>query len=47
LTASQSKRRGDKSEITPLVERLSVVIDLPADFDYKNGYREFLENKDK
>ena len=33
--------------ITPLVESLSGVIDLPADFDYKKEYREYLEEKYK
>jgi hypothetical protein len=36
-----------KTSITPLVESLSGVIDLPADFDYKNEYRDFLEKKYK
>jgi len=34
-----------KISITPLVESLSGVIDLPADFDYKKEYRDFLEEK--
>ncbi|MFN3530112.1 MAG: DUF6364 family protein [Bacteroidia bacterium] len=33
--------------ITPLVERLSGVIDLPADFDYKQSYRDYLQEKYK
>jgi hypothetical protein len=36
-----------KTSITPLVKSLSGVIDLPADFDYKNEYRDFLEKKYK
>ncbi len=36
-----------KTSITPLVESLSGVIDLPADFDYKKEYREFLAEKYK
>lgn len=34
-----------KISITPLVESLSGVIDLPADFDYKKEYRDYLEDK--
>lgn len=37
----------DEPEITPLVESLSGVIDLPADFDYKKEYRDYLEEKYK
>lgn len=36
-----------KTSITPLVESLSGVIDLPADFDYKKKYRDYLEEKYK
>lgn len=36
-----------KTLITPLVESLIGVIDLPADFDYKKEYRDFLEEKYK
>ncbi len=37
----------DKNDllITPLVESLSGVVDLPADFDYKNAYRDHISNK--
>ena len=35
------------STITPLVESLSGVIDLPSDFDYKKEYREHLADKYK
>jgi hypothetical protein len=34
-----------KTSITPLVESLSGVIDLPADFDYKKEYGDFLAEK--
>lgn len=34
-----------KSKITPLVESLSGVIDLPDDFDEKRAYAEFLIEK--
>lgn len=33
--------------ITPFVESLSGVIDLPSDFDYKKEYRDFLDEKYK
>ncbi len=36
-----------KTSITPLVESLSGVIDLPDDFDYKKDYRDFLAEKYK
>ena len=36
-----------KNTVTPLVESLSGVIDLPADFDYKNEYGDYLEKKYK
>jgi len=36
-----------KVPITPLVESLSGVIDLPAGFDYKREYRDYLEEKYK
>ena len=32
-------------KITPLVESLSGVVDLPADFDFKKEYRDYLEEK--
>lgn len=42
-----TKPHNDKPEITPLVESLIGVIDLPADFDYKKDYRDYLEEKYK
>ncbi|MBN2650618.1 MAG: hypothetical protein JXR50_12820 [Prolixibacteraceae bacterium] len=36
-----------KISITPLVESLSGVIDLPADFDYKKEYRDYIDEKYK
>lgn len=33
------------TSITPLVESLSGIIDLPEDFDYKKEYRNHLEEK--
>ena len=44
---TKQKDKEGKITITPLVESLSGVIDLPADFDYKKGYRDFLEKKYK
>lgn len=46
---SITKQKEDKEGIliTPLVESLSGVIDLPAEYDPKNNYREYLENKYK
>lgn len=42
---TKQKEKEKKNSITPLVESLTGVIDLPADFDYKKGYREYLEEK--
>ncbi len=42
---SITKPLNDNSEITPLVESLIGVIDLPADFDYKTEYGDYLEDK--
>lgn len=36
-----------KISITPLVESLSGVINLPPDFDYKNEYADYLTEKYK
>jgi hypothetical protein len=46
---SVTKQNDDekKISITPLVESLSGVIDLPDDFDYKKEYRDYLEKKYK
>ena len=44
---TRQKEDGDKISITPLVESLSGVIDLPSDFDYKKEYRNFLAEKYK
>ena len=32
-------------EITPLVENLSGVIDLPSDYDYGKAYTDYLDQK--
>lgn len=44
---SVTKPLNDNPEITPLVESLIGVINLPADFDYKKEYRDYLEEKYK
>lgn len=44
---TQQQEENKKTSITPLVESLSGVIDLPADFDHKEAYRDFLEEKYK
>lgn len=36
-----------KNQITPLIESLIGVIELPNDFNYKNEYRDYLEEKYK
>lgn len=43
---SQKKNRTEM-EITPLVESLSGIIDLPEDFDYKNSRTRYLNEKHK
>lgn len=43
--ATLTKRPKKKPEITPLVESLSGVIDLPTDFDEKEAYSEYLIEK--
>ena len=40
-------QKGKEISITPLVESLSGVIDLPSDFDYKKEYGDYLEEKYK
>jgi len=47
LDSLTKKREEKKTSITPLVESLSGVIDLPADFDYKKDYRDYLDEKYK
>jgi hypothetical protein len=46
---SITKQKEDvkKIRITPLVESLSGVIDLPSDFDYKKEYRNYIDEKYK
>ncbi len=44
---SITKQKDKEISITPLVESLSGVIDLPSDFDYKKEYGDYLEEKYK
>ncbi len=44
---TKQKEKEKKISITPLVESLSGVIDLPANFDYKKEYRDYLDEKYK
>jgi len=45
--ASLTKKKSQDTEITPLVESLSGVIELEKDFNYKNGYSDYLMEKYK
>jgi len=48
LDSITKQKEGEKKiSVTPLVDSLSGVIDLPADFDYKEEYRDYLEKKYK
>ncbi len=44
---TREKDSDNKISITPLVESLSGVINLPHDFDYKNEYADYLTEKYK
>ena len=44
---TREKDTDNKISITPLVESLSGVINLPPDFDYKNEYADYLTEKYK
>ena len=44
---TKEKNDDNKSSITPLVESLSGVINLPSDFDYKKEYRDYIIEKYK
>lgn len=44
---TKQKDKEKNITITPLVESLSGVIDLPSDFDYKKEYRDYIEEKYK
>lgn len=47
LDSITTQKEEEKTSITPLVESLSGVIDLPSDFDYKKEYRDHLVEKYK
>jgi hypothetical protein len=40
-------QEGENTSITPLIESLSGVIELPEEFDYRNEYRDYLDKKYK
>ncbi len=42
---TKEKSTEQETEITPLIESLSGVIDLPKDFDYKKEYRDYIIEK--
>ena len=42
---TQEKSLDRETDITPLIKSLSGVIDLPADFDYKKEYGDYLTEK--
>ena len=42
---TREKSTEQETEITPFIESLSGVIDLPADFDYKKEYRDYITEK--
>ncbi len=44
---TKEKKDEDKIAITPLVESLSGVINLPSDFDYKKEYSDYIIEKYK
>ncbi len=44
---SVTKGKEKEETITPLVERLSGVIELPVDYDYKKEYGDYIINKYK
>ena len=44
---TREKENDNKDTITPLVESLSGVIELPPDYDYKKEYTDYLTEKYK
>jgi hypothetical protein len=44
---SVTQQKSDDIEITPFVKSLSGVIQIPADFDYKKEYSDYLLEKYK
>lgn len=47
LSALTTQKKNEESEITPLVQSLSGVIELPEDFDEKEAYTDYLMEKYK
>ncbi len=47
LNALVSEKSNDEIEISPFVKSLSTKSKIPADYNYKDDYRGFLENKYK
>ncbi|MGK7396453.1 MAG: DUF6364 family protein [Candidatus Cyclobacteriaceae bacterium M3_2C_046] len=47
LDSVTKQKKEKKALLTPLVESLSGVVDLPDDFDYKKDYPDYLEKKYK
>ena len=45
--ASLTNKKSQEAEITPLVESLTGVIELEKNFNYKNGYSDYLMEKYK
>lgn len=45
LQSITTQNKNEKLEITPFVKSLSGVISLPANFDYKKEYSDFLTKK--
>ena len=43
--SSLIENKPEDIKITPLVESLSGVVDIPLDFDYKNDYTDYLLEK--
>lgn len=43
--SSLIENKSEDIKITPLVESLSGVVDIPHDFDYKNDYTDYLLEK--
>ncbi len=46
-TLTKEVKNKDETSITPLVKSLSGVIDLPANFDFKKEYGDYLTEKYK
>jgi hypothetical protein len=43
--ANTDKSKGSLEEISPLVKKLSGILNLPPDYDTKTGYRDYLSEK--